>query len=196
MPDEAAGKQSNPGSASAELPGEYSRYTQLLQPALESLFPSGEGFADPVVEAMRYSLLAPGKRIRPVLTMVSAELAGGEPESVIEAAAAVEMIHTASLILDDLPCIPAETFYIADGNLEPSSALRTDSLDYHDCWQISNVPFDVNGIPRPLNETRVMHSDDYRHFGNVSVTFFDGHSGAVQLTPKGFPFTLYNPNYP
>ena len=93
------------GNTATELPGEFSRYTSLLQPALEDLFPSGEGFSDPVVEAMRYSLLAQGKRIRPVLTMISAEVAGGEPASVIEAAVAVEMIHTASLILDDLPCM-------------------------------------------------------------------------------------------
>jgi geranylgeranyl diphosphate synthase, type II len=91
--------------AAAEPPEEYRRYLDILEPALEGFFPSGEGFAEPVVEAMRYSLIAPGKRIRPVLTMISAELAGGKPESVIEAAAAIEMIHTASLILDDLPCM-------------------------------------------------------------------------------------------
>ena len=111
MPDKSLDPKqktnSSPASAwtSASLPEEYSRYTSLLQPALEGLFPSGEGFADPVVEAMRYSLLAPGKRIRPVLTMISAELTGGEASSVIEAAVSVEMIHTASLILDDLPCM-------------------------------------------------------------------------------------------
>ncbi|MBN2288045.1 MAG: polyprenyl synthetase family protein [Candidatus Glassbacteria bacterium] len=104
MPEKSTGPGSGHGPA-AGLPGEYGRYGDLLQPALEALLPSGEGFAGPVVEAMRYSLLAPGKRIRPVLTMVSAELAGGDPASVIEAAAAVEMIHTASLILDDLPCM-------------------------------------------------------------------------------------------
>jgi len=111
MPDKSPGSKpktdSPPAAAwtSARLPEEYSRYTSLLQPVLEELFPPGEGFADPVVEAMRYSLLAPGKRIRPVLTMISAELTGGEASSVIEAAVSVEMIHTASLILDDLPCM-------------------------------------------------------------------------------------------
>lgn len=76
-----------------------------VEQALEKNLPHGEVYAEPVVAAVRYSLLAPGKRIRPVLTMLSAEVAGGEPGSVIEAAAAVEMIHTASLILDDLPCM-------------------------------------------------------------------------------------------
>ncbi|MEA2063327.1 MAG: polyprenyl synthetase family protein [Gemmatimonadota bacterium] len=87
------------------LPAGYSRYAELLTPALEDFLPKGGGYADKVVEAMRYSLLAPGKRVRPVLTLISAELTGGKATEVIEAAVAVEMIHTASLILDDLPCM-------------------------------------------------------------------------------------------
>ncbi|HEX2495910.1 MAG TPA: farnesyl diphosphate synthase [Gaiellaceae bacterium] len=56
-------------------------------------------------EAMRYSLLAGGKRIRPVLALATARAAGVEPESVLPAAAAIELIHTYSLIHDDLPAM-------------------------------------------------------------------------------------------
>ena len=56
-------------------------------------------------EAMRYSLLAGGKRIRPVLALATARSAGIEPESVLPAAAAIELIHTYSLIHDDLPAM-------------------------------------------------------------------------------------------
>ncbi|MGD0197967.1 MAG: polyprenyl synthetase family protein [Solirubrobacteraceae bacterium] len=56
-------------------------------------------------EAMRYSLLAPGKRIRPVLCMATAAALGREPESVLALAAALELIHTYSLIHDDLPAM-------------------------------------------------------------------------------------------
>jgi geranylgeranyl diphosphate synthase, type II len=56
-------------------------------------------------EAMRYSLLAGGKRIRPVLTLATARSLGAEPESVLPAAAAIELIHTYSLIHDDLPAM-------------------------------------------------------------------------------------------
>lgn len=59
-----------------------------------------------LVEAMRYSLLAPGKRLRPILAMAAAEAAGGrlgEPERI--AAAAVELVHCYSLIHDDLPAM-------------------------------------------------------------------------------------------
>ena len=54
---------------------------------------------------MRYSLLAGGKRIRPVLTLATARSTGAAPESVLPAAAAIELIHTYSLIHDDLPAM-------------------------------------------------------------------------------------------
>ena len=56
-------------------------------------------------EAMRYSLLAGGKRIRPVLTLATARAIGLEPQRVLPAAAAIELIHTYSLIHDDLPAM-------------------------------------------------------------------------------------------
>ncbi len=56
-------------------------------------------------EAMRYSLLAGGKRIRPVLTLEFCRLCGGEPAQALPFACAVEMVHTYSLIHDDLPCM-------------------------------------------------------------------------------------------
>jgi geranylgeranyl diphosphate synthase, type II len=56
-------------------------------------------------EAMRYSLLAGGKRIRPVLALATARSLGIEPESMLPAAGAVELIHTYSLIHDDLPAM-------------------------------------------------------------------------------------------
>ncbi len=58
-----------------------------------------------LVEAMRYSLLAGGKRIRPVLALATAEALGRAPRSVLPLAAALEMIHTHSLVHDDLPAL-------------------------------------------------------------------------------------------
>ena len=63
--------------------------------------PETRGLAD----AMRYSLLAGGKRVRPVLCLASARSAGADPRSVLPAAAAIELIHTYSLIHDDLPAM-------------------------------------------------------------------------------------------
>ena len=63
-----------------------------------------------LVGAMRYSLEAGGKRIRPVLVMLSSEVCGGRMEEAIVPAAAIEMIHTFSLIHDDLPAMDNDDF--------------------------------------------------------------------------------------
>jgi geranylgeranyl diphosphate synthase type II len=54
---------------------------------------------------MRYTVLAPGKRVRPVVTLICGEISGAPPAPLATAAAAVEMVHASSLILDDLPCM-------------------------------------------------------------------------------------------
>ncbi|CAN5453554.1 polyprenyl synthetase family protein [soil metagenome] len=56
-------------------------------------------------EAVEYALFSGGKRLRPVLTLLGAELVGGKPEIILSSAVAVEFIHTSSLIFDDLPCM-------------------------------------------------------------------------------------------
>ncbi|CAA9475932.1 MAG: (2E,6E)-farnesyl diphosphate synthase [uncultured Solirubrobacteraceae bacterium] len=72
---------------------------------LEGLRFSSEPAAEGLEEAMRYSLLAGGKRIRPVLALATASAVGAEPASVLPFAAALELIHTYSLIHDDLPAM-------------------------------------------------------------------------------------------
>ncbi|HLA41026.1 MAG TPA: polyprenyl synthetase family protein, partial [Candidatus Glassbacteria bacterium] len=100
------GKKANTPSLRKSLPEKFRRLAALVDRRLENFLPDREDkYAQAVLEAMRYSLLAPGKRLRPVVTMLSAEVAGARAEEVLQGAAAVEMIHTASLILDDLPCM-------------------------------------------------------------------------------------------
>ncbi len=72
--------------------------------ALESLLKTSDK-PDRILEAMTYSLMAGGKRIRPVLCVAAAEAAGGNPEDAVPAACALEMVHTYSLIHDDLPAM-------------------------------------------------------------------------------------------
>jgi geranylgeranyl diphosphate synthase type II len=62
-------------------------------------------FETPYNEALEYALFPGGKRLRPVLTLLGAELVGGRAEEVFDAAVAVEFIHTSSLVFDDLPCM-------------------------------------------------------------------------------------------
>ena len=63
-----------------------------------------------LLEAMRYSLLAGGKRVRPVLTLAFCQACGGAPETALSFACALEMIHTSSLIHDDLPCMDNDDY--------------------------------------------------------------------------------------
>lgn len=71
----------------------------------ELRFPSVSPQTSGLEEAMRYSLLAGGKRIRPVLALATQRALGGDPETVLPLAASIELIHTYSLIHDDLPAM-------------------------------------------------------------------------------------------
>ena len=75
----------------------------VVERALESFFPEPEGPESVVIEAMKYSLFAGGKRLRPILCIAGAETVGGTEKDVLPVACAFEMIHTYSLIHDDLP---------------------------------------------------------------------------------------------
>jgi geranylgeranyl diphosphate synthase, type II len=78
---------------------------ELVERYLDALRFSSLAATTGLDEAMRYSLLAGGKRIRPVLTLATARAIGTEPQDVLPAAAAIELIHTYSLIHDDLPAM-------------------------------------------------------------------------------------------
>ena len=84
----------------------YDAYLALIEPALKAAFGKERGYEfDGLLDAMDYSLTAGGKRIRPVLVLEFARLNGLEPEKALPMACAVEMLHTYSLIHDDLPCM-------------------------------------------------------------------------------------------
>ena len=72
--------------------------------ALGSLFPARPQ-SDRVASAMRYAILSPGKRIRPILSLLTAGQFGCEAARAMAPACAVELVHAASLVLDDLPCM-------------------------------------------------------------------------------------------
>lgn len=77
----------------------------VIEQALTLYLPESTEAQRTVVEAMRYSLLAPGKRLRPILCLEFCKLCGGTEQQALPFAAAIEMIHTYSLIHDDLPCM-------------------------------------------------------------------------------------------
>lgn len=78
---------------------------KLIDRALDRFLPRATVKPRTIHQAMRYSLFAGGKRLRPALAIAAAEACGGEVEPALPAACAVECIHTYSLIHDDLPCM-------------------------------------------------------------------------------------------
>lgn len=86
------------------------QYVENKRPQIEKALLDYQPLAPPQIEtrfneAVEYALFSGGKRLRPVLTLLSAELFGGKPEMIMPAAIAAEFIHTSSLIFDDLPCM-------------------------------------------------------------------------------------------
>ncbi len=81
------------------------RMTERVDNALETLLPPEAAQPPTIHKAMRYSIFAGGKRIRPVLCLAACETVGGKPATALPLACAVECIHTYSLIHDDLPCM-------------------------------------------------------------------------------------------
>ena len=82
----------------------YTEYKARVEQFLSGLF-AEKMPQEKLAEAMRYSLLAGGKRIRPVLVLAFCEACGGDPDTALPGACAVELLHTYSLIHDDLPCM-------------------------------------------------------------------------------------------
>ena len=82
----------------------------LVDGCLDQLLPEKNQFPPLLHQAMRYCLCAGGKRIRPVLAFAAAEAVGGDPHSIVHEACALELIHTFTLIHDDLPAMDNDDY--------------------------------------------------------------------------------------
>ena len=80
-------------------------YVENINKMLEQALDIKTGYADYLVDAMRYSVMGGGKRIRPMLVLEFCRLSGGDVSEALPVACAIEMLHTYSLIHDDLPCM-------------------------------------------------------------------------------------------
>ncbi|PZD73242.1 Geranylgeranyl pyrophosphate synthase [Acaryochloris thomasi RCC1774] len=90
------------------LPDYLSQRQQVVVEALDASI--SVVYPEKIYEAMRYSLLAGGKRLRPILCLATCELAGGTVEMALPTACALEMVHTMSLIHDDLPAMDNDDY--------------------------------------------------------------------------------------
>jgi len=93
----------------SQSPFDLARYLKeragFIERQLATSLRASDGSAGRLIEAMRYSLMAGGKRLRPILALAACEAVGGHPEGAVGYACALEMIHTYSLVHDDLPCM-------------------------------------------------------------------------------------------
>ncbi len=92
-----------PNEAVPDLKTYLAEKKKTVETALQGYFPEPEGLTSDLTKAMRYSLFAGGKRLRPILCIAGAETVGGLGREVLPVACALELIHTYSLIHDDLP---------------------------------------------------------------------------------------------
>ena len=120
----------------------YAAYQAAIEQYLEGLFSTDKPYGR-LQEAMRYSLLGGGKRIRPVLTLELARLGGIDWHLALPYACALELVHTYSLIHDDLPCMDDDDLRRGKPAIRPTARRWR-------CWQgmpSSRRPFGL--LPRP-----------------------------------------------
>ena len=91
--------------ATAEFTQYLKTTAAAVDRALDKFLPAEKVAPQTIHKAMRYSVFAGGKRLRPILCLAAAEACGGDPEKAMAAACAVEVLHTYSLVHDDLPCM-------------------------------------------------------------------------------------------
>ncbi|NP_001183944.1 Geranylgeranyl pyrophosphate synthase, chloroplastic [Zea mays] len=131
--------------------------------ALDAAIPAG-GLPAALHDAMRYALLAGGKRVRPALCLAACAVVGGPESWAMPAAAAVEMVHTMSLVHDDLPCMDDDdlrrgkpTCHVVYG--EPIAVLAGDallSLSFHHMASVGSYPPAVDPEKHPARVVRAI----------------------------------------
>jgi geranylgeranyl diphosphate synthase type II len=94
-----------PPASSGDIAAALEQVKAFIEPRLEAAVALSGDAAPRLLDSMRYSLLAPGKRLRPALVLWAARACGGDWDSAAPAAVAVEMIHAYSLVHDDLPAM-------------------------------------------------------------------------------------------
>jgi geranylgeranyl diphosphate synthase type II len=132
-------------AAAGEATAAIAALRAAAEAALEAALPAESEWPETIHRAMRYSLFAGGKRIRPVLVLASGEAVGGAREELLPLACAVEMIHTYSLVHDDLPAMDDDdlrrgkpTSHKVFG--EAIAILAGDALLTHAFRQLASVP--------------------------------------------------------
>ena len=132
-------------------------WTPSIEARLRALLPSEDAEPRTVHAAMRYSVLAGGKRLRPALVLLGARAAGGREDDVLGVACAVEFVHTYSLIHDDLPAMDDDDFRRGRPSChkqfgEATAILAGDALNTFAFEVIASTAPDPNRVPALVME--------------------------------------------
>ncbi|MET1116791.1 MAG: polyprenyl synthetase family protein [Comamonas sp.] len=154
---------------------------------LVALLPAPDPQENRVAAAMRYGVLAPGKRVRPLLLLLAARGFGLDPGDVLDVACALEMVHAASLLLDDMPCMDdaklrrnQPTVHLAFG--EDVAMLAAVAL-LACAWRITATSTTIAPLVRTDMVTAL--SDAVGIHGLVGGQYLDLHaSGPARTTPQ------------
>lgn len=165
---------------------------RLVDAALDRFLPTAKTRPATLHEAMRYSLFAGGKRLRPVLCLAAAEACGGSVEAALPPAAAVECLHTYTLVHDDLPCMDDDdlrrgmpTCHVKYG--EGIAVLAGDALltiAFEILAQTASAP--RYGVGAYVSELAVASGS--RHLIGGQVLDLEGEGSEVMLTPAQLRF--------
>lgn len=168
---------------------------------LAGFLPKEEGFPESLIRAMNYSMLAGGKRIRPILLMESYRLFGGckgEEEAYM---AAIEMIHTHSLIHDDLPAIDNDEYRRGKKTThalfgEALGVLSGDALLNYAYETVLNTvcSWDVQDMPKGMKALQILASKTgiYGMLGGQSVDVLNEKNQGSALTEKELDYIYLN----
>jgi geranylgeranyl diphosphate synthase type II len=171
----------------------------LTDAALERLLPSPDTLPHSIHRAMRHSVFAGGKRLRPILCMEAARMVAGDgelPAGVANMGAALEMLHTYSLIHDDLPALDNDdlrrghpTCHVAFG--EAIAILAGDALQTLAFQTISQLPAPPETIVAILREISIAVGTGIGRFGNIDTGLAPGMIGGqvVDIESEGVPPT-------
>jgi geranylgeranyl diphosphate synthase, type II len=161
------------------FPLQLKAYSEPVDAQLRQLLPSVETRPAELHSAMRYSCLAPGKRLRPVLCVAAANSLGADQESVLDAACAIEMVHCFSLIHDDLPAIDDDnlrrgvpTLHVKYG--EAMAILAGDALFALAFQVLASAPQPAEQIARAMRCMAVASGSDGLVGGEVADVLSEG----------------------
>ncbi len=169
-----------------EFKEELKERIQEVEETIYGYLPEEEGYQKTVLEAMNYSMKAGGKRLRPLLMQEVCRLFGGSMEEIAPFMAAIEMIHTSSLVHDDLPCMDNDEFrrgkkstWAAFG--EDMGVLAGDGLIVY-AFETACRAFQISSHPERIGEALRILANKTGIWGMIG-----GQTVDVELTNQAIP---------